>query len=381
MAANGYEDFEIANFISWRFMMVLTLAIPLGIYLKRSKIKPFFYISTILLPLLSICAILAVYAHLDGLIKIIMLLWGGAFACMQIAGLPYILRYANKETHSEAISLFFSTWSISVFISGMSNYYLHQLNPSFFDEGLVLIIFSIISWFSVYLISKIKIEEKVDTTEWNWSLIGDYDWILIIKATIPTLIIAIGAGFTIPVINLFFLNVHGVESDSFSVYGALTYLMVGIGVNFMPFIKRKFGYQTAITLFQSLAVVALFLMATTEYYSHLKWAAAIAVFFYIIRQPLMNVAGPMTSELTMYYVGKKNQEFISAINSAIWSGSWLFSMSLFSSLRESGWRYVTIFLITVFLYVIGVIWYAYIINEFKRRTGNDGREFSNDLND
>ena len=135
----------------------------------------------------------------------------------------------------------------------------------------------------------------------------------------------------------------------------------------MPTIKRKFGYKIAITLFQSMAVLALFIMATTEDYKEWAFAAYIAIFFYILRQPLMNAAAPMTSELMMYFVGKRNQEIMSALNASIWSGSWFISMNLFAMMRRAELSYATIFMITVALYVVGVSWYAYLINVFHRR--------------
>ncbi len=373
MVANGYQDYEVANTIAYRFIMVMILGIPLGFLLKRVKIKPFFLASAILVPIISLVVIYAVSHHINWLLNFGMVIWGIAFAFFQVAGLPFILLYAKKETHSEAISLFFLTWSVAIFVAGMANYFLNNYDPILFDEGMVLSIYSCIGFIAIWMVMKIKVNEKPQNTEkFEFkSLIEDYDWKLIFNAIMPTLIIAIGAGFTIPVINLFFLNVHGVESADFSVYGSITYLMVACGISFMPFIKRRFGYQTAITLFQSLAVLALFFMAITEYFKDWEYAVYIAIFFYIIRQPLMNVAGPMTSELTMYYVGKKNQELISAMNSSIWSGSWLFSMTIFSFMRQSGMRYVSIFLITVILYIIGVLWYVYLIKQYEKQENSD----------
>ncbi|MBK7819269.1 MAG: hypothetical protein IPJ60_18340 [Sphingobacteriaceae bacterium] len=51
----------------------------------------------------------------------------------------------------------------------------------------------------------------------------------------------------------------------------------------------------------------------------------IAIACYLLRQPLMNMAGPMTTELVLNYVGKNNREITSALTSAIWSGSWVIS--------------------------------------------------------
>ncbi len=369
MDNQGYQDYEISDTIAVRFLMVLILGFPLGILFKHVKIKPFFIISTILTPLSSLLIIYAVYQNNNFLIYSGMIMWGISFAFFQIGALPFLLMYAKKETHSEAISLFFLTWCVAISITGILYNILNNYFPHIFDVGTILYIYSSIAWISVYMILKIDVKEKPKAENaFQFSkLKSEYDWDLILKAIIPTLVIAIGAGFTIPVINLFFLNVHGVDAEEFSVYGSLTYILVAIGMVFMPYIKRNFGYQIAITLFQSLAVLALFFLAITEYFNHWDYALYIAVFFYIIRQPLMNVAGPMTSELTMYYVGKKNQELISALNASIWSGSWLLSMKLFSWLRQLGYKYVSIFLITVVLYIIGILWYAFLIKDYQNR--------------
>jgi hypothetical protein len=231
----------------------------------------------------------------------------------------------------------------------------------------MLQIVATLAFLGIFFVSRIPNREQLSQKVPLRKITRDYDWGTILRAIIPTLIIAIGAGFTIPVISLFFLNVHGVDSGTFSVMGSITYGMVVCVMLFMPYIKRSFGYRIAITLFQSLAVLALFLLATTEYYKDWVYAVPLATFFYILRQPLMNAAGPMTSELIMYYVGKRNQEIISALNASIWSGSWFISMKLFGLMRQLEYRYVTIFLITVAMYAIGVIWYATIIRTYERR--------------
>jgi predicted MFS family arabinose efflux permease len=208
-----------------------------------------------------------------------------------------------------------------------------------------------------------KISEKVNP----FSKSEGYEWGTILKVVTPTFIIAVGAGFTIPFINLFFENVHGVAYGQFSKMASATYALVVCGVFVVPSVKRRYGYEVAITLIQSLSVLSLFLLATTEWYKELAWALPLAIGFYIIRQPLMNVAGPMTSELTMYYVGKKNQELISYLNAAIWSGSWLFAAIIMERLREAQVSYSNILIFTAALYVIGVIWYYFLIKDFKRK--------------
>ncbi len=381
MEAEGYQDYEITNFVKERFFAVMLFALPLGFFIKGKRLKPFFYIAAVTMPTMSLLVVYAISNHLDTLLIWCMRLWGLGFIFIHITALPFILLNVKKEQHSEAISMFFQTWSVAIFFVGIFNFILNYLNPSLFTEKTVILIFSALGFLSFYFVSRIKIKETISEAlpirkikklsdvfkAAHDIMVKPYDWGLILKAVIPTFIIALGAGFTIPVINLFFLHVHEVGSRTFSLLGASTYVLVAIGMTFMPYIRKRFGYKTAIILFQSLAVFALFIMATTEYYNTTSFAVYIAIFFYIIRQPLMNVAGPMTSELTMYYVGKRNQEMISALNSSIWSGNWFISLFLFTWFRQHEYRYVSIFMITVVLYVIGVLWYAYLIRDYENR--------------
>ena len=85
----------------------------------------------------------------------------------------------------------------------------------------------------------------------------------------------------------------------------------------------------------------------------------------------MNMAAPMTSELTMNYVGKQNQEILSAVTAAIWSGSWYFSSQIFRYLKSMDLPYAYIFYITAVLYGLGVISYFLLILDYHKRGGQE----------
>jgi hypothetical protein len=81
----------------------------------------------------------------------------------------------------------------------------------------------------------------------------------------------------------------------------------------------------------------------------------------------MNLAAPMTSQLTMNYVGKNNQEMLSAIMAAIWSGSWYFSSQIFRYLIDLGYQYSYIFYLTAALYSFGIFSYYLLILSYERK--------------
>lgn len=369
----GYKDYEIAGFVAIRYMAVMFFAIPFGLFMKGKKLKPFILISCILLPLVSLAILQAVDSHSTPLLYALFACWGIAFSTIQISCLPYILNNSDKEKHSLSLALFFQTYAISFCLVGFTYYMLHQAVTDVPDLKFILQGICIIALFGVYLVSGIEVEEKLTMKVPLKNVISHYDWQKIFYAITPNFIIAVGAGLTIPFINLFFLQVHHINDESFALYGSFAYVLVSLGVLIIPIIKKNYGYEVAITLIQILGTGCLLLMATTEWIAGYTYAAGIAVFFFILRQPLMNVAGPMTSELTMYYVGRKNQEMISAINSAIWSGSWFISGSAFGILRKAGVSYSIIFFLTVGLYAIAIFWYYRLIKEYKKES-NPGEE-------
>ena len=367
MLKQGYTDSQVADFVSYRYIGILLLALPLGLIIKGRKLKPFFYFAGIAIPFCSFIILYAIEHHQNVLLQYSLFFWGLSFTCIQITSLPYILRNAEEATYSEAISLNYATWSIGTIVSGLLIYFLSGI--SFFNgnEKTLLQMFSLIGFLSVLFIFLIKFPEKIPGLETKRRDLRAFDWTIILKALAPTLIIAIGAGLTIPFINLFFYNVFHMDSAHFSMMGSVSAVLVAIGALFIPQIKKKYGYGVAIIFTQSMAVIALILLAATEFFSTYTAAFYVAVSCYLFRQPLMNMAGPITSELIMDYVGKRNHEMITALSSAIWSGSWYISSRIFKNLRENGFSYSGVFFITAFLYVVGVFWYQMLIRDYRKK--------------
>ena len=195
-----------------------------------------------------------------------------------------------------------------------------------------------------------------------------YDWGRILRVSLPNLCIAVGAGLTIPFVNLFFNSVFQLEYRGYGVLGALTGVLVLVGSLANPFIKRRFGYGVAILVSQSLAVFFLVLMAMTELIApelpEIRW---LAFFCFLVRQPLMNMAGPITSDLALSYVGERNREIVSAIGSSLWSGSWFLSAKIFKVLRDQELEYWQIFCITAVLYSFGIFLYSSLIRAHARQ--------------
>jgi fucose permease len=371
MIREGYSDEQIALFIMFRFLGVFILALPLGNLIKGKRLNLFFYLSSICVPLFGLLIILAFSLKITWLIYLALLLWGASFTFMQIPVSPFILRNARKENQTAGIALSYSTWSFGGIVSGVVIFILDAINPTLFNEKNILILFCVLGFSGIYFLIKTKFNENlVETFKEQDQPIKQakhVDWFIIGKALIPTLIIATGAGLTIPFISLFFEKVHHLDKGGFSIISAIASVLVAWAAMMVPRIKQEIGYKIAIPTTQSLAVISLVALATTQLYNQYSIALYIAILCYLLRQPLMNMAGPMTTELVLKYVGRSNQEITSALTSAIWSGSWVLSGYLVSLMLAQQLPFVSIFLITAGLYAFGVFMYYLLILDYTRK--------------
>ena len=374
----GFSDPEIASFNSLRFIGALVFALPLGIYIRGKKLKPFFILAALIVPLTSALIIESVYREIVPLIKLAFLLWGFGMMLMRVCSLPFIIRNTSSDNSTEALSLSASTWSLATIFSGIIISSLDWVNNFslgkwilYFNERSILWIITFFGVSSIFFALSIT-EKEHDSSDKDANIISlykNYDWKIIIKALSPLIMISIGAGLTIPYVNLFFNSVFNLSSSEFSILGSITAFLVFTFSLLVPSIRKKYGYWFTIVVVQALSICCLVIMALMELYVTYSFALIIALIAYIFRQPLMHMAHPASNELLMNYVGKRNQELISALSSSLWSASWFISAKVFEWLRLLDFRYYEIFLITAGLYIIGNILFALLIREYESNKG------------
>lgn len=364
MVKEHYTDSQSADFLGYRFLSVLLFSFYLGFYINGRKIKPLFYISAILTPLISLGIIYAIQYHLNILVYSGMFLLGISVMGLEVAMLPFILRNVKSKHHTEAISLSYATASLGGIFSGVIIFGLTYLNPNLFDEKLILKIISVIGFAGIFFVYAYKKKEfRIPILKRSRYDVRDIKWGLIIKAMVPTLLLATGAGLAIPFMGLFFLHIHHIESYKFAMISSITTLIVFLMTLYVPNIKNYLGNKGTVVGSQTLAVLCLIGLSFSQFYG----LPLFAVICYMLRQPLMNIAMPVTSDITMKYVGFRHRELVSALTAAIWSGSWFFSSQIFKVLRNNNVDYAHIFYITAILYVFGICWYYYLIVQYEKK--------------
>lgn len=233
----GFSDPEIASFNSLRFIGALTFALPLGIYIRGKKLKPFFILAALVVPLTSVLIIESVYREIAPLIKLSFLLWGIGIMLLRVCSLPFIIRNTTSDNSTEALSLSASTWSLATIFSGIIIGGLDWINNISFgkwilylNERNILWIITLLGISALFFALRItENENESNTRDSNiLSFYKNYDWIIIIKALSPMIMISIGAGLTIPYVNLFFNSIFNLSSSQFSILGSITAFFVFI---------------------------------------------------------------------------------------------------------------------------------------------------------
>ncbi|NWG11503.1 MFS transporter [Candidatus Bathyarchaeota archaeon] len=117
----------------------------------------------------------------------------------------------------------------------------------------------------------------------------------ILKFIIPVGLIGFGAGFIVPLFNLFFSLKFSATNEQIGIMFALSNVTLGLGTFAAPILSKKLGKIRSIVLCEYFSMP--FIMLTT-----LAPNLSLAASAFITRNALMNMAGPISSALQMELV-------------------------------------------------------------------------------
>ena len=61
MERSGFSEADISSFIAFRFLGVVLLAIPLGLLIPGKRVRPLFYLSSLLVPVFGLLIVYAIH--------------------------------------------------------------------------------------------------------------------------------------------------------------------------------------------------------------------------------------------------------------------------------------------------------------------------------
>ncbi len=174
--------------------------------------------------------------------------------------------------------------------------------------------------------------------------LGAVDLKLYLKLLAPGFFVGMGAGLTIPYLNLYFKNEFALGDSLIGLVFALGQVGTFIGMAAGPGIASRLGKARAIFLMQALSVP--FILVLT----YLRFLPLVTLAF-VARQTLMNMSSPIADNFALEQVPPSQQHLMNALKMLNWTGSWMVSARISGSLIALR-GFAPSFLLTAFLYAL-----------------------------
>ncbi len=174
--------------------------------------------------------------------------------------------------------------------------------------------------------------------------IGKVDVPLFIKILLPGFFVGMGAGLTIPYLNLYFKNEFQMHDSGIAMVFAAGNVVTFIGMMTGPAIARRLGKPRAIFLTQAVSVP--FILVLT----YLRWIPLV-ILAYLTRQGLMNMGSPISDNFALERVPPNQQHLMNALKMLNWTGSWMVSTKISGSIIATS-GFAPSFTLTAILYAV-----------------------------
>jgi MFS family permease len=175
------------------------------------------------------------------------------------------------------------------------------------------------------------------------------DWHTIFKLTLPSFIVGMGAGLTIPFINLYFKDVFQLNTDIIGVIFAFGQIAMFTGMLSSPILAARIGKVATILATQIISIPFMLIMAFTR-------SLVLVIPAFLIRGALMNMATPVSQTFSMEKVPPKDQALTNSLLNLSWTGSWAVS-AFFGGRIIEHYGFALSFCITSFLYFTSTLFY------------------------
>lgn len=148
--------------------------------------------------------------------------------------------------------------------------------------------------------------------------IGRVDAALYMRLLMPGFFVGMGAGLTIPYLNLYFKNEFLLGDSFIGLIFALGQIGTFLGMVSGPAVATRLGKAKTIFLMQAISVP--FILVLT----YLRFLPAVIVAF-VVRQSLMNMSSPISDNFALEQVPPNQQHLMNALRMLNWTGSWMVS--------------------------------------------------------
>ena len=340
----GFAESRIGNIITASTLGTVIMAIPASILTRRFSIKHLLILAT---PVTMLSAIMQVTVASYFLIIAFGFAAGIARVFSQVIAGPFFMRNSGVKERPYLFSLQFATTLVAGIIGNLCGGFLPGIIEQtgtvpylayrytlYIFGGLVLV--ALIPYFLIREQPVGKIEK-----------LKLHSGSLLIKLFTPNLIVGIGAGLSVPFLNLYFREVFSAATRSIGVFYSLQQLLMITGLLIAPVLAERFGKIRTVAISQLLSIPFLIILGISR-------SLVIAVFAFLLRAALMNMGQPLFTNFAMEKVKPDEQPLTNALLTVAFTTGWGASASIGGALIEH-LSYSVPFFVTSALYLIATL--------------------------
>jgi len=340
----GFPEGRIGNIITALTLGTVIMALPASVVIRRFPIKRILVIAT---PIAVFSYFLQITVARYQIILLGGFMAGLASAYFRVASAPFFMRNSTPKERPYLFSMQFAC----MLVAGVIGSILGGFLPGIIENlGIVpylayrytLYIFSGLVLIALipYLMIKEKPPGRVEKMKIHSSR-------LITKLFLPSLVVGIGAGLSIPFLNLYFKNVFVTATNLIGIFYSLQQVLMITGLLIAPVIAERIGKIRTVVFSQLISIPFLVILGLTR-------NLTFAVVAFLIRAAMMNMAQPLYTNFAMENVKHDEQPFTNALLVIAWTAGWGASASIGGLLIER-FSYSIPFFATSILYLISAI--------------------------
>lgn len=362
----GFVEGDIGMVNSSRSIGMTLMAIPAAILISRIRLKPILAAGAIAFAAFSIGLLTT-----DRFASMIVwgILSGAAFSIYRVSTGPFFMRNSTPVERTHLFSFSFAVWILagmigSIIFGKLVVWLGNATGDIVLGYQYALLIGVGLSLFSLVPIAFIR-SARPSGDERKIVVSGaqmKQRWPFYTKVFSVNFLVGMGAGLSIPFLNLYFRNRFGLSADTIGSYYFLVMGSMFVGTLAGPVLAKRFGLVRTVVITQLASIP--FMVALAQ-----SFLLPLSLFAYIVRGGLMNLGAPIVTNLAMELSDTKEQGLVGALLMLSWTSSWMISTAVGGELIEQFGFTVTIN-VSVILYIISTIAFYRFFGGVERRNSD-----------
>jgi predicted MFS family arabinose efflux permease len=360
LRANGVREGSIGHLLSVGTYTTVFLILPAAFIVKRVPISKIILIS----PIITVIGyFIAIQSNSFSMRMLGFIIAGGAGAFNSVIGGPFIMRISNEKNRTFLFSLNHAT----MLLAGITGNLLAGFLPKFlmnygitqkdgFRYAIFLHLFvALLSSIFYGRLSTVRLnsEEKENRLSVRTSKR------LLLYLVLPPMTVGLGAGMTIPFLNLYFKTMFNLESQIIGIIFASAQALTVMGAMLGPILAKRFGLIKTVIITQVISIPFLYILGFTYFLPAVLTA-------FLIRNALMNMSAPLSTNFAMEIVSPDDRPLTSGLLSVAWLATWGLTANIGGVLIEKS-GYQIPFACTIFFYIVSSFLYWKLLRPIEKR--------------